>query len=147
MLKYFHMINENKKTIFEKIVDREIPAHIVNETENTLAFLDVSPNHKGHTLVITKKPFENIYEVPDELLGELFQVVKNISIAVKNAVEADGINILQNNEPAAGQVVFHSHVHIIPRFQDDGGYHGKHQKYNDGEAEEIRDRIISELKK
>ena len=135
----------SEKTIFEKVISGELPHYKVYEDEETYAFLDAFPSTYGHTLVVPKNPYKNIYEIPTDLAGKLFQVVQKISVAVKKAVEAEGINIVMNNEPAAGQVVFHAHIHIIPRFEDDGGYHKKNLTYPEGKAQEIADKIISNL--
>jgi len=134
-----------EKTIFEKIVAGEIPCTKIYEDSETFAFLDISPSQYGHTLVITKQPFKNIYEIPSEIAGKLFQAVQKIAVAIKKATEADGINIVMNNETAAGQIVFHAHIHIIPRFENDGGYHGKHLTYPEGKKEEIATKIIANL--
>ena len=106
-------------TIFEKIVNREIDANIIYEDNDIIAFLDIAPISIGHTLVIPKKPYKDIYELPDDIIGKLFKVVKDLSIKLKKTFNADGINLINNNEKRAGQVVFHYHVHIIPRFNDD----------------------------
>lgn len=129
--------NKTEKTIFEKIIDGEIPCHKIYEDENTFAFLDISPNTKGHSLVIPKKPHKNIYEITDEDVSYLIKTVKKVSIALKESLDADGINIVMNNDEPAGQIVFHAHFHIIPRFKNDQGYHGVKYEYKDGEAEEI----------
>jgi histidine triad (HIT) family protein len=104
--------------LFCKIINREIPADIVYEDGNTLAFLDVKPNTPGHTLVIPKDHFENIYGIPDEALARLSISVKKVALAIKNGLDADGINIQMNNEAPAGQIVFHAHIHVIPRYVD-----------------------------
>jgi len=135
----------SEKTIFEKVISGELPHYKVYEDEETYVFLDAFPSAYGHTLVVPKKPYKNIYEIPTELAGRLFQIVQKISVAIKKAVEAEGINIVMNNEPAAGQIVFHAHIHILPRFENDGGYHSKHLKYPDGKAQEIADKIIANL--
>jgi histidine triad (HIT) family protein len=96
-------------------------------------------------LVIPKKPYKNIYEIPTEEAGKLFQAVQKVAVTIKKATEADGVNIVMNNEAAAGQIVFHAHIHIIPRFENDGGYHGKHLTYPVGKAREIADKIIANL--
>lgn len=133
-----------EKTIFEKIVDREIPANIVWENDNFLAFLDIEPKTLGHTLVIPKKPYKNLLEIPDEIAGEYLKTIRNTAKAVKNALDADGFNIIMNNEPAGHQEVFHAHTHIIPRFNNDGVNiaPGTHQKYESKEQmEEYREKI------
>ena len=107
-------------SIFEKIVNREIPATIVYEDEETLAFMDIGPIIKGHTLVIPKTCYDPITETPDDVVAHLMVVAKRIAAAQMKALGADGVNILQNNGKAAGQVVPHIHIHVIPRFTDDG---------------------------
>jgi histidine triad (HIT) family protein len=107
-------------SIFEKIVNREIPATIVYEDEETLAFMDIGPIIKGHTLVIPKTCYDPITETPDEVVAHLMVVAKRIAAAQMKALGADGVNIMQNNGKAAGQEVPHIHIHVIPRFTDDG---------------------------
>jgi histidine triad (HIT) family protein len=133
------------ETIFDKIIRREIPADVVYEDEYTLAFLDIHPNHIGHTLVIPKKQVRNIFDIDAETLAHLIAAVQKISIAVKSAVVADGINIAMNNEAAAGQVVFHAHIHIIPRFDGDGFVFFPHTEYKSGEAAEVAEKIRKQL--
>jgi histidine triad (HIT) family protein len=130
--------------IFCKIVKKEIPADIVYEDENTLAFLDIAPVNIGHTLVIPKEHFANIYETPEATLMDIMKVVKKLSHAVKNSLQADGINVTMNNDPAANQIVFHAHVHIIPRITNDGFsiWRGK-RPYQEGEKKEVAKKIIS----
>ena len=106
--------------LFCKIVRGEIPCTKVYENEKALAFLDISPVNKGHTLVLPKKHFETIVDIDDQSLCELIKAVKKLSNAVMKAVKADGINIGINNYRAAGQLVPHLHVHIMPRFENDG---------------------------
>ncbi|NCS99228.1 HIT family protein [Candidatus Parcubacteria bacterium] len=136
----------NDKTIFEKIVAGEIPCYKLYEDENTFAFLDISPNTKGHSLVITKKPYKNIYEINDTDAENLIKSVKKVATALKKILNADGINIVMNNEEPAGQIVFHVHIHVIPRFKNDDGYHGVKYKYKEGEAEAISEKVSEELK-
>jgi histidine triad (HIT) family protein len=104
--------------VFCKIVRHEAPASRVYEDKDSAAFLSIRPINEGHTLVVPKKHYENIYEVPDEEVASLFQVVKKVAIAVRNAISAEGVRIVQNNGSAAGQVVFHLHVHIIPEYNE-----------------------------
>ena len=105
--------------IFCKIIKGKIPCTKIYEDKNVLAFLDISPVNKGHALVMPKKHFDTLMDVPDDLLCEAMKIVKKLSKAVMKAVKADGINISINNYKAAGQLVPHLHVHIIPRFKDD----------------------------
>lgn len=132
--------------IFCKIIKGEIPATKIYEDMETLAFLDIAPINIGHVLVIPKIHYQDIHETPDELAGHLMKVSKIIAAAVKKAEKADGINITMNNEAAAGQVIFHSHIHIIPRFKDDGFgvWYGK-RSYNEGEKEEVAQKITGAL--
>lgn len=106
-----------EECIFCSIAGHEVPAGLVYEDKRAIAFLDARPVNEGHTLVMTRKHYENIYEVPDEELAYLFKIVKKVANAVKNSEKADGISIFQNNGKAAHQVVFHFHVHIIPRYE------------------------------
>ena len=106
--------------IFEKIIRREIPATIVYEDDDTLAFMDIGPIIKGHTLVIPKTCYDPITETPDEVVAKLMIIAKRIAAAQMKTLGADGVNIMQNNGKAAGQEVPHIHIHVIPRFDDDG---------------------------
>jgi histidine triad (HIT) family protein len=99
---------------FCKIARKEAPASIVYEDEEVIAFMSIHPINVGHTLVVPKKHYENIYEISEEEIAYLYKVVKKLAHAVKKAVDAEGIRIVQNNGEAAGQVIFHMHVHIIP---------------------------------
>lgn len=99
---------------FCKIVRKEAPASPVYEDDKVIAFLSIQPVNTGHTLVVPKKHYENIYEIPEEDVAHLYKIVKKVAGAVKNAVSAEGIRIVQNNGETAGQVVFHMHVHVIP---------------------------------
>lgn len=133
------------KTIFEKIIAGEVSHHKVYEDEDTFAFLDADPVNPGHTLVIPKEPYENIYEIPEDAYHAVMETVRKLSPKVKEAVSADGINIGINNDPAAGQEVMHLHVHIMPRFTGDGFQHWQgDEPYHDNErgetvAEKIRE--------
>jgi histidine triad (HIT) family protein len=130
--------------IFCKIVRGDIPAVKVYEDGETLAFMDIHPNHKGHVLVVPKDHVENIYGIPAETAARLMVAVQKLSVAIKNAVDADGINISMNNESAAGQIIWHAHMHIIPRYNEDGGYVGTYT-YIAGEMEEIAEKVKAEL--
>jgi histidine triad (HIT) family protein len=101
--------------IFAKILRGEIPCHKVYEDEATLAFMDVMPQVDGHTLVIPKQPSRNLLDADPAALGSLMASVQKVANAVRKAFDAEGILIKQFNEPAAGQTVFHLHVHILPR--------------------------------
>jgi histidine triad (HIT) family protein len=102
--------------IFAKILRGEIPSHRVYEDDAVVAFMDVMPQGIGHTLVVPKAPSRNLLDADPLTLGPLFAVVQKVAVAVKKAFGADGVTIMQFNEPASGQTVYHLHVHVIPRF-------------------------------
>lgn len=131
-------------TIFQKIIDREIPADIVYEDETVLAFLDINPLRKGHTLIIPKHPAIDIFEIDSAVFGHMAQVAQKIARALMLVTKAHGINIHMNNGEAAGQDVFHAHVHVIPRFERGEAFTvHTHETYDEGEAS----RIAGELHK
>ena len=106
--------------IFCKIVADEIPAVKVLDEERVLAFMDINPSTKGHMLVVPKNHAENIFEIPESDLTALSKAVKRCAEAVKATVNAEGITILQLNGTASDQIVPHLHIHIIPRWTNDG---------------------------
>jgi histidine triad (HIT) family protein len=101
--------------VFAKMLRGELPSHKIYEDEDTLAFLDIMPRAEGHALVITKEKATNLFDVSPESLAKLLAVVQKLAPQIKEAVGADGVLIAQYNGAAAGQTVFHLHVHIIPR--------------------------------
>lgn len=131
--------------LFCKIAQNKITAVKTYEDDETLAFMDIYPNTRGHMLVIPKDHFENIYGLPAEIAARVMITVQKLSVALKNAVDADGVNIVMNNESAAGQMIWHSHIHIIPRYNDDKGYLGQKHIYITGEMEEIAEKVKAEL--
>ena len=104
---------------FCKIASGKAQASIVYEDQNLMAFMDLHPANVGHVLVIPREHWETIYEIPGDVLAELFVLVKRIAVAVKKTVGAEGMNIVQCNERVAFQSVEHFHVHVIPRFEGD----------------------------
>ena len=106
--------------IFCKIVNGELPSMKIYEDSNFLVFLDIMPIVRGHTLIIPKTHIRNVFDTPKDIARGFYPVIVKISNAIKKAYDADGVNILQFNEPEAGQEVFHSHVHIVPRYSNDG---------------------------
>ena len=118
--------------IFCKIARKEAPANTVYEDEKVIAFLSIQPINIGHTLVVPKRHYENIYEIPDEEVAYLYKIVKKMASAIKKAVDAEGIRIVQNNGEAAGQVIFHLHVHVIPMKKDRQWVH--HPENRDADA-------------
>jgi histidine triad (HIT) family protein len=101
--------------VFAKMLRGELPCHKIYEDEDTLAFLDIMPRAEGHALVITKEKATDLFDVSPEALATLMEVVQKLAPQIKDAVGADGVLIAQFNGAAAGQTVFHLHVHIIPR--------------------------------
>ncbi len=132
--------------VFCKIVSGEIPCYKVYEDNDFLAFLDMYPVNQGHTLVIPKVHYDNIFELPDDVASKYFVVVKKIANVVKNIMNADGINIGMNNLPAAGQVVFHSHIHVIPRFKNDGLNHWGNKEVDKDEMNRIAEKMSDFVK-
>ena len=107
---------KDEECIFCQIVEKKIPSQILYENDTNLAFLDIFPVSKGHTIVIPKNHYSNLEDIPVDELTILFETVKKIS----EIIQIDGYNILQNNYKAAGQIINHFHVHIIPRSRKDG---------------------------
>lgn len=105
--------------IFCRIAQKQDSASIVYEDAKVLAFMDIKPVNEGHTLVIPKEHYVDIFDIPEDLNASVHRVVKRVAKAVKNATNTDGISIVQQNGRAAGQEVFHLHVHIIPRNEGD----------------------------
>lgn len=102
--------------IFAKILRGEIPSHKIYEDADTFAFMDIMPRGTGHCLVIPKKPARNMLDADPASLAVVMRTVQKVSRAAVAALSADGVTIAQYNEPAGGQVIFHLHVHVIPRF-------------------------------
>jgi histidine triad (HIT) family protein len=127
----------SENCIFCQIIRKEASSSIVYEDEKVVAFLSNRPVNEGHTLVVPKNHYENIFEIPEEEATYLFKVTKRIAHAVKEAMDAEGIRIVQNNGWAAGQVIFHLHLHVIPMFSTEGFIHGKafHDHTNPREPE------------
>ncbi|MBY9019779.1 MAG: HIT family protein [Candidatus Lokiarchaeota archaeon] len=112
----------NDDCMFCKIIEKVIPSKILYENKDTLAFLDIFPISQGHTIVIPKKHFTTLEAIPINDLCEVMQAVKTVSYLIYKNLNIDGYNILQNNHKAAGQVINHFHVHIIPRGSGDGKF-------------------------
>lgn len=107
----------DSNNIFAKILRGEIPSHRVYEDDAVVAFMDVMPQGPGHTLVVPKAPSRNLLDADPTTLGPLFAIVQKVARAVKKTFGADGVTVMQFNEPASGQTVYHLHVHVIPRFE------------------------------
>jgi histidine triad (HIT) family protein len=103
--------------VFAKILRGEIPCYKVYEDNVALAFMDIMPRIDGHTLVIPKFPARTLLDADPDKLGELIKRVQKVAAAVKNSLGAEGLTLLQSNESAGGQVIFHLHFHILPRWE------------------------------
>ena len=108
-----------KECIFCKIVEDKIPSTRINESQNFIAILDVAPQTEGHTLIITKKHFKTILDLPENLSNEFLQFAKETSKKLKEKYNSEGFNIIINTFKEAGQIVDHFHIHILPRKKGD----------------------------
>lgn len=134
------------ETIFTKIINREIPADIIYEDEIVLAFLDITPVNHGHTLIVPKTFFTNAFDADAEIFGHMHKVGIKIANALKAAGLADGVNMITNNGEAAGQEVFHSHLHIIPRKIGDQAFaKPKHVEVSNDEIKKVKDLLLTHL--
>jgi histidine triad (HIT) family protein len=115
----------SEECVFCQIIRKEASASMIYEDETVVAFLSNRPVNEGHTLVVPKKHYDNIYDMPEAEVCYLFGVAKRLAVAVKNGMAAEGIRLVQNNGWAAGQVIFHLHVHIIPMKPHEGFTQGK----------------------
>lgn len=106
--------------IFCKIIQGIIPCQAVLRTDSVLAFLDLNPVHPGHTLVVPTAHHVTLMDLPQAMGGDLLDALSRVARGVMAATGAQGLNLMQNNHPAAGQVVMHAHFHLIPRFENDG---------------------------
>lgn len=134
---------KDNNCIFCKLANGEIPSATLYEDEDFRVILDLGPATRGHALILPKEHAANIYEMDDELLGKAFQLAKKMIVKLTDVLGCDGYNVVQNNGEAAGQTVFHFHIHLIPRYKGDkSGFGWKMGKLKD----EDRDDILAELK-
>jgi histidine triad (HIT) family protein len=127
--------------IFCKIAKGEIPTQKIYEDENFIAFLDINPINSGHTLVIPKKHFENLFVMPDKLISDYILLIKKLAPKIKEAMNARWVNLL-----VFGEEIKHTHVHIIPRFDGDNFKYPQQGKYKKGEFEKITEKIVEKIK-
>jgi histidine triad (HIT) family protein len=133
--------------IFCKIANGEIPSYKVYEDDNIIAILDISQATKGHTLIIAKEHYKNLYDINEELAGEIFKVVPKIANAIKKAFDPIGLNVLVNTEKPL-QTVFHFHMHLIPRYYQDGvdiDFINNQGNTTKEMYEEIKQKIVEQL--
>ena len=133
--------------IFCKLANGDIPTNAIYEDEYVKAIFDLSPASKGHIIILTKEHFDNVYSIDEATVGHVYKVAAKLADGINQALDCEGINILQNNGELAGQTVFHFHVHIIPRYKGDtvraGWVPGKITK---DEIEELSEKIGSCIK-
>ncbi len=132
--------------LFCKIITRELPAEVLFEDNDVIVILDINPMNYGHALVIPKEHSENFLETAPGLSEKLFEISKSMAKIIKMSIEADGINIVCNNGSAAGQTVFHTHIHIIPRMNNDEfQFHLNLKKYTHNQLSEYGQLIRKSL--
>lgn len=128
--------------IFCKIANGEIPSKTIYEDEEFRVILDLGPAAKGHALILPKNHFANLYELPDETAAKVMLLAKKMAGQITEKLHCDGFNLVQNNGEVAGQTVFHFHMHLIPRYEDDNQKIGwKPGEPTQEELEEIRQQI------
>lgn len=129
--------------IFCKIANGEIPSRTLYEDEDFRVIMDLAPATKGHSLILPKEHYKNIYEIADDTAAKVLPLAKKMAALVTEKLGADGFNIVQNNNEVAGQTVFHFHVHLIPRYNDDNqSLVMKPQEMTDAQLDVIKEQII-----
>lgn len=133
--------------IFCRIAAGQLPAARVLETPGVLAFLDIAPVHYGHTLVIPKVHYQNFLDLPGDIWQEMGQAGRRVAQALRTVLYAQGFNLGMNNFEAAGQVVFHAHLHVIPRYFSDGLQLFPQESYRSGDMEKTAAQLRQALGK
>ena len=129
--------------IFCKIANGEVPSKTLYEDDNFRVILDLGPATKGHALILPKEHYPNLYDLPEELAGEVMKVAKKEMVKMTERLGCEGFNLIQNNGDMAGQTVFHFHMHMIPRYQADGQKIGwKPMEVSQEELEEVKNQIV-----
>ena len=129
--------------IFCKIIAGEIPSHTLYENEQFKVILDVGPATKGHALILPKEHYANLYELPEEVAMNVMKLAKKMVQLMTDKLGCDGFNLVQNNGEVAGQTVFHFHMHLIPRYKNDGEILKYNvQSFSQDELAEIKKQII-----
>ena len=132
--------------IFCKIAAGEIQSTTLYEDQDFRVILDLGPASKGHALILPKEHYANIYEIPDELAAKAIVLAKKMAGAMTRALKCDGFNIVQNNGEPAGQTVFHFHMHLIPRYEDDQvGLTWNPGSLTEEDKEEVLRKVTAEL--
>ncbi|MFA6469505.1 MAG: HIT family protein [Bacteroidota bacterium] len=129
-------------TIFTRIINREIPAEILFETDKVISIIDIMPIHYGHALILPKKEYKNFLEVPEEELAELMIVTQKVAKSLVKTFNLEGFNFFSNNGEIAGQSVFHFHIHVTPRYANDNiSFLLNLKKYAEGQMKEVAESI------
>ena len=130
--------------IFCKLANGVFPTNTLYEDDDFMVFLDAAPATKGHCLIVPKQHYANLFELDEEVAAKVMPLAKKMIKLLKEKLDCDGVNVVQNNGETAGQTVNHFHVHLIPRYKDDGQVIGwKMGEPKEGELEGIRDVIVS----
>lgn len=130
--------------IFCKIAAGEIPSKTIYEDEEFRVIMDISPATKGHALILPKEHYPNLYEIPEEVAADAMKLAKKMAKKMTDALQCDGFNLVQNNGEVAGQTVFHFHMHLIPRYKNDGNEDRicwNHLELGEKELEEIHQKL------
>lgn len=134
---------KDNNCIFCKIANGEIPSRTLYEDEDFRVIMDLAPATKGHSLILPKEHYKNIYEIADDTAAKVLPLAKKMATLMTEKLGADGFNIVQNNNEVAGQTVFHFHVHLIPRYNDDKqSLVMKPQEMTDAQLDEIKEQIV-----
>lgn len=129
-------------TIFQMIIDNKIPSTKLYEDKLCLVILDINPVSIGHSLVISKEVYDTTGDTPDDILSHLICIAKKVELKLREVTKCDGSNILINNSPASGQEIPHIHIHVIPRFINDGQKLSfSKTKYEDGEMASLGEKL------
>ena len=131
--------------IFCKIAAGEIPSKTIYEDEKFRVIMDISPATKGHALILPKEHYANLYEIPEEVAADAMKLAKKLAAKMTEVLHCDGFNLVQNNGETAGQTVFHFHMHLIPRYKNDGNEDKicwNHLELSENELEEIYQKLI-----
>ena len=141
----------DKDCIFCKLANGEIPTTSIYEDEDFNVIMDLGPASRGHSIILPKTHAANLYELPDDYCSKIMGVAKKCAAAMKKSLNCDGLNVLQNNGEAAGQTVFHLHVHLIPRYSKKEGFglrfDDNSSKYDSKKLQEIANQIASKVEK
>ncbi|MDC7237472.1 MAG: HIT family protein [Sphaerochaetaceae bacterium] len=129
-------------TIFEKIINNEIPAEKLHEDDICVVILDINPVNKGHALIINRKPYPTFTQCPQNELSHMMEIAKKVDQLQRSVLKCEGTNIIINNSPAANQEIPHLHIHVIPRYSNDGQtLKLDHKVYKDNELKEFKEKL------